>query len=379
MRDPDSELNELDQTGLRRQLRRIDSPQGVEITLTGSGKFLNFSSNDYLGLANHPANRESLKRNIDRYGTGSGASRLVCGSQSPHHELEEKLAALKNAEAALTFGSGFATATGAIPALCEKSDIVILDKLCHASLIDGARLSGATMRVFPHNDLEKLSSHLSWATDKINADGRILVITESIFSMDGDRAPLKEICELVTPSPALLLVDEAHAFGVIGPQGRGLAAELGLEQQIDLQMGTFSKAAGLSGGYLCGSRNMIDLLVNKARSFIYSTAPPPSLVATISDCLDLIAGSEGDEMRSRLWTNIRAFDRESTSAIVPFIIGENEPALAASQSLQETGYLVPAIRYPTVPRGTARLRITFSAAHQPNQVSRLKQAIATIA
>ncbi|NRB76431.1 MAG: 8-amino-7-oxononanoate synthase [Verrucomicrobiales bacterium] len=379
MRDPDSELNELDQTGLRRQLRRIDSPQGVEITLTGSGKFLNFSSNDYLGLANHPANRESLKRNIDRYGTGSGASRLVCGSQSPHHELEEKLAALKNAEAALTFGSGFATATGAIPALCEKSDIVILDKLCHASLIDGARLSGAAMRVFPHNDLEKLSSHLSWATDKINADGRILVITESIFSMDGDRAPLKEICELVTPSPALLLVDEAHAFGVIGPQGRGLAAELGLEQQIDLQMGTFSKAAGLSGGYLCGSRNMIDLLVNKARSFIYSTAPPPSLVATISDCLDLIAGSEGDEMRSRLWTNIRAFDRESTSAIVPFIIGENEPALAASQSLQETGYLVPAIRYPTVPRGTARLRITFSAAHQPNQVSRLKQAIATIA
>ena len=379
MRDPDSELNELDQTGLRRQLRRIDSPQGVEITLTGSGKFLNFSSNDYLGLANHPANRESLKRNIDRYGTGSGASRLVCGSQSPHHELEEKLAALKNAEAALTFGSGFATATGAIPALCEKSDIVILDKLCHASLIDGARLSGAAMRVFPHNDLEKLSSHLSWATDKINADGRILVITESIFSMDGDRAPLKEICELVTPSPALLLVDEAHAFGVIGPQGRGLAAELGLEQQIDLQMGTFSKAAGLSGGYLCGTRNMVDLLVNKARSFIYSTAPPPSLVATISDCLDLIAGSEGDEMRSRLWTNIRAFDRESTSAIVPFIIGENEPALAASQSLQETGYLVPAIRYPTVPRGTARLRITFSAAHQPNQVSRLKQAIATIA
>jgi len=375
MRAPESELNELEQSGLRRQLRRIDSPQGVEINLAGSGEFLNFSSNDYLGLANHPANKASFTDNIKRFGTGSGASRLVCGSQSPHHELEEKLAALKNAEAALTFSSGFATATGVIPALCGKDDVIILDKLCHASLIDGARLSGATIRVFPHNDLDKLKKHLVWASDRTGDDGRILVITESIFSMDGDRAPLKELCKIVTSSPALLMLDEAHAFGIIGPQGRGLAAELGLENQIDLQMGTFSKGAGLSGGYLCATRHVIDLLVNKARSFIYSTAPPPSLAATISDCLDLIAGEEGDQLRSLLWTNIHSFSSDAESAIAPVIIGENAPALDASERLKAQGLLVPAIRYPTVPSGTARLRITFSAAHLPDQIEKLKAAL----
>ena len=375
MRTPDSELNDLDQAGLRRHLRRIDSPQGVKIRLDGSGEFLNFSSNDYLGLANHPANKASYTVNIERYGTGSGASRLVCGSQSPHHELEEKLAALKNAEAALTFSSGFATATGVIPALCGKDDIIILDKLCHASLIDGARLSGAMIRVFPHNDLPKLKKHLAWATQKVRANGRILVITESIFSMDGDRAPLQEICDIVTASPALFMLDEAHAFGIIGPKGGGLAAELGIETQVDLQMGTFSKGTGLSGGYLCSSRSLIDLLTNKARSFIYSTAPSPSLAATISDCLDLITGDEGDQLRSKLWTNIHTFRTKAESAIVPIIIGENEPALEAAEKLKNKGFLVPAIRYPTVPRGTARLRVTLSAAHSDDQIESLNYAL----
>lgn len=374
MRSPDSELEALESSGLRRQLRRIDSPQGSRITLANGITVLNFSSNDYLGLANHPITRASFIKNIEAFGTGAGASRLVCGSQSPHHELEEKLAAYKNTESALTFSSGFATATGVIPALCDKEDIIILDKLCHASLIDGARLSGATMRVFPHNDLEKLASHLSWAERKIGKNGRILVITESVFSMDGDRAPLQGICDLITPSPALLLVDEAHAFGYIGPQGRGLAAELGLEGQINLQMGTFSKAAGLSGGYICGSRNMTDLLVNKARSFIYSTAPAPSLAATISDCLDLIAGDNGATLRSALWANIQSFKPEATSAIIPLIIGDNEPTLAAAQTLLESGYLIPAIRYPTVSRGTARLRVTLSANHLPEHIKGLKEA-----
>ena len=374
MRSPESELEALESSGLRRQLRRIDSPQGVVITLANGTTLLNFSSNDYLGLANHPLTRASFIKNIEAFGTGSGASRLVCGSQSPHHGLEEKLAAFKNTESALTFSSGFATATGVIPALCDKEDIIILDKLCHASLIDGARLSGATMRVFPHNDLEKLASHLSWAERKIAKDGRILVITESVFSMDGDRAPLQGICDLLTPSPALLLVDEAHAFGYIGPEGRGLAAELGLEEQINLQMGTFSKAAGLSGGYICGSRNMTDLLVNKARSFIYSTAPAPSLAATISDCLDLIAGDNGATLRSALWDNIQLFNSEATSAIIPLIIGENEPTLAAAQTLRESGYLIPAIRYPTVSKGTARLRVTLSANHLPEHIKGLKEA-----
>lgn len=378
MRSPESELNELEASGLRRQLRRIDSPQGARVALADGSVLLNFSSNDYLGLANHPLNRASFIANIEAFGTGAGASRLVCGSQSPHHQLEEKLAAFKNTESALTFSTGFATATGVIPALCGKEDIVILDKLCHASLIDGARLSGATMRVFPHNDLEKLSRHLSWAEGKIAKDGRILVITESVFSMDGDRAPLQGICDLTTPSPALLLVDEAHAFGYIGPEGRGLAAELGLEDQINLQMGTFSKAAGLSGGYICGSRNMIDFLINKARSFIYSTAPAPSLAATISDCLDLIAGDEGAALRSALWSNIQSFNTDATSAIIPLIIGDNGATLAASQTLHECGYLVPAIRYPTVSKGTARLRVTLSANHLPEQIKGLKEALTSL-
>ena len=262
-----------------------------------------------------------------------------------------------------------------IPALCGKDDIIILDKLCHASLIDGTRLSGATVRVYPHNDLPKLKKHLKWATEKVQANGRILVITESIFSMDGDRAPLQEICDIVTASPALFMLDEAHAFGIIGPQGRGLAAELGIETQVDLQMGTFSKGTGLSGGYLCSTRSLIDLLTNKARSFIYSTAPSPSLAATISDCLDLITGNEGDELRSKLWTNIHAFRTKAESAIVPIIIGENERALEAAEKLKNKGFLVPAIRYPTVPRGTARLRVTLSAAHSDDQIESLNYAL----
>src|SRR5690606_36031075 len=203
----------------------------------------------------------------------SGASRLVCGTMAAHLRLEEKIAALKRTEAAITYSSGYAAATGSLPALCGKGDIILLDKLCHASLIDGARLSGATLRIFPHNDLDRLESHLRWSARRIDHDGRILVVTESVFSMDGDLAPLAGIVECKERHGALLLVDEAHALGVLGPRGRGLAAALGLEGRVDFQMGTFSKAVGLSGGYLCGDRAMIDLLVNRARSFIYSTAP----------------------------------------------------------------------------------------------------------
>lgn len=378
MRDPGEELESLEAAGLRRHLRRLDTPQDASVEVTGVGKCLNFSSNDYLGLANSEALKKSFQHHLDIHGVGSGASRLVCGTMSPHLELEEKLAAFKRSESALTFGSGFATATGILQALCVKDDFIILDKLCHASLIDGARLSGATMRIFPHNDLNKLRDHLSWAQSKANEDSRVLIVTESVFSMDGDRAPLREMVELKEEFGALLLLDEAHAFGIIGPQGRGLAAEEALESRIDLQMGTFSKALGLSGGYVCTKRAIVDLLVNRARSFIYSTAPSPALAATISDALDLIAGADGEERRLRLWSNIREFSEEARSAIQPHVIGENEAALEASQSLLESGFLVPAIRYPTVPRGTARLRFTFSAAHEKEDVSALKKALARL-
>ena len=286
MRDPEAELRALERDGLRRRLRPLDSAQGPRVALADHGDCLNFSSNDYLGLASDEGLKESYQKNIGRFGVGSGASRLVCGTMAAHLRLEEKIAALKRAEAAITYSSGYAAATGSLPALCGKGDIIILDKLCHASLIDGARLSGATLRIFPHNDLDRLESHLQWAARRIDRDGRILVVTESVFSMDGDLAPLARIVECKERHGALLLVDEAHALGVLGPRGRGLAAALGLEGRVDFQMGTFSKAVGLSGGYLCGDRAMIDLLVNRARSFIYSTAPSPALAATVDEALE---------------------------------------------------------------------------------------------
>ncbi len=379
MRDPEEELRELEASGLRRALRRLDSPQGRSVSLAGAGTCLNFSSNDYLGFADDAELKSLYQTHIGRLGAGSGASRLVCGTMAAHLELEESLAALKRSEAALTFTSGFAAATGTIPALCGKDDIVILDKLCHASLIDGARLSGATLRVFPHNDLDRLASHLRWAAEKRAKNARVLVVTESVFSMDGDLAPLAGICDLKDAHDALLLLDEAHAFGVLGPQGRGLAAALGLESRVDLQMGTFSKAAGLSGGYVCASRAIVDLLVNRARSFIYSTAPSPALAATIRDGLDLVCGSRGDERRALLAAHREQFQPGAPSAIVPVILGDNETALSASAALQERGFLVPAIRYPTVPRGSARLRVTLSAAHLPGDIDALKKALAETA
>lgn len=378
MRDPGDELHDLEAGGLRRRLRQLDSPQGVRVRLTGSGECLNFSSNDYLGLANDGALKAIYQNHIGTYGVGSGSSRLVCGTMAAHVALEEKVASLKRTEAALTFTSGFAAATGALPSLCGKDDFLILDKLCHASLIDGARLSGATIRIYPHNDLNRLKSHLQWAAQRAAATSRLVVVTESVFSMDGDLAPLAEIVELKDQYGALLLVDEAHAFGVLGPEGRGLGAALGLESRIDLQMGTFSKAVGLSGGYLCGSRAMADLLINRARSFIYSTAPGPALAATVRDALDLVCGPRGDILREDLSANRETFSPGTPSAIIPIIIGENEAALSAAARLQERGFLVPAIRFPTVPKGSARLRITLSAAHRPDDITSLKSALADI-
>ncbi len=379
MRDPEEELSQLQSSGLLRHLRRIESPQGIRVKLSGVGECLNFSSNDYLGLSTDDSLKSLYQKHIGHYGVGSGASRLVCGTMAVHLELEEKLAALKHTGAALTFTSGFATATGVLPALCGKDDFLILDKLCHASLIDGARLSEATLRVFPHNDLDRLQSHLEWASERVGAGGRILVVTESVFSMDGDLAPLDEICDLKERYRALLLVDEAHAFGVLGPGGRGLGAEPGVEGRIDLQMGTFSKAVGLSGGYLCASRSIVDLLINRARSFIYTTAPPPALAATLRDALDLVCGPRGDALRDDLRRNRETFSADSTSAIHPVIIGDNEAALAASARLLTLGFLVPAIRFPTVPKGSARLRVTLSAAHHFEEILSLKSALAQLA
>src|SRR5438093_2039225 len=278
MRDLFAEqLEALRARSLDRHLREISSAQGPEIEVAGR-RLINFSSNDYLGLVNDSRLREAAIAAIGEFGVGAGASRLISGTQSPHVRLESALAKWKGTEAALCFSSGYTTALGTIPALVTKNDVVLLDKLCHASLIDGAKLSGAILRIFPHNHLGKLESHLEWA-QREHAGKRILIVTESIFSMDGDRAPLRELVELKKRFGALLMLDEAHAVGVIGRNGRGRAAAENLSEYVDVQMGTLSKALGASGGYICGSRDLIEWLINRARAFIYSTAPPPGIVS----------------------------------------------------------------------------------------------------
>jgi len=370
------ELDELRARSLYRKLRTLDSPQQPAVEFGGK-TMVNFSSNDYLGLATEPILREAAKAAIEEYGVGSGASRLVCGTLAPHMRLEEKLAQFKRTEAALSFSSGYAAALGALGALCGRDDVIILDKLCHASLIDGAKLSGAALRVFPHNHLGKLESHLQWAREN-HPDARVVVVTESVFSMDGDWALLPEVIEIKDRYGALLLLDEAHAVGVIGQHGRGLADQLGLVGRVDIQMGTLSKALGVSGGYICGGRRLIELLINRARSFVYSTAPPPACAAAAVAAIDFMLAPIGEKRRQTLRENLAQFademphlfkdGRKIMSAIIPIVLGPAEAAVEASQLLAEKGFFIPAIRYPTVAKDAARLRVTISAKHSTKQI-----------
>ncbi len=375
MFSPAESLRQLATAGLLRQQRPLDSPTGVQVIREGRTLW-NFAANDYLGLARHPAVAAALIEGVQRYGAGAAASRLVCGTLPPHRLLEQALAAAKQSEAALSFSSGFATALGAIPAIVGKSDFIFLDKLSHACLIDAARLSGATLRVFPHNDLGKLE-RLLISTRAKAPRSRILVVTESVFSMDGDLCPLREIVNLTEAHAALLLLDEAHGFGVLGEHGMGLAEQLNLQPRVTFQMGTLSKAAGLAGGYLAASQDWIDLLTNRARSLIYSTAPPPALAHAAIISLALIRSPEGQTLRQKLQHNIARLSAQSTP-IVPQILGSNQAVLTATATLEQAGFLVPAIRYPTVPRGTARLRISLSAAHSSATVDLLANQLVTI-
>src|SRR5438874_9516239 len=395
------QLEALRARSLERKLREISSAQGPEVQIAGR-RLINFSSNDYLGLAGDSRLREAAIGAIKEFGVGAGASRYVSVTQSPHLRLETALAKWKETEAALSFSSGYAAALGTVPALVSKADVILLDKLCHASLIDGAKLSGAILRIFPHNHLGKLEDHLEWARRK-HAGKRILILTESVFSMDGDRAPLRELVELKRRFGALLMLDEAHAVGVIGPNGRGLAAQENLNDDVDVQMGTLSKALGASGGYICGSRDLIEWLINRARSFIYSTAPPPGIAAAALAAVEFLASPEGEERRLLLQERIKLMrdlflsldvgrfnsgnkrrtsnvkcptsNENAASAIFPWIVGDDQAALDFAFALQSEGFLVPAIRYPTVAKGTARLRITVTASHKENQIRSLCQAI----
>jgi 8-amino-7-oxononanoate synthase len=387
------QLEALRAVSLDRHLREINSSQAPEIEIAGR-RLLNFSSNDYLGLANDSRLRNAAINAINEFGVGSGASRLISGTQSPHVRLERALAKWKGTDAALCFSSGYAAALGTIPALVTKNDVVLLDKLCHASLIDGAKLSGAILRIFPHNNLRKLESHLEWARHK-HAGKRVLIVTESVFSMDGDCASLSELVQLKKQFGALLMLDEAHAVGVIGPHGRGLAAAEKLSDDINVQMGTLSKALGASGGYICGSHDLIEWLINRARSFIYSTAPPAAIATAALAAVNFLSSSEGEKRRLLLWRRIRSMgelllkldvggspnaqrstlNENSGSAIFPWIIGDEQAALDLAAALKREGFLIPAIRYPTVAKGSARLRITVTASHSEDQIRSLSEAI----
>ncbi|HEY1787011.1 MAG TPA: 8-amino-7-oxononanoate synthase [Verrucomicrobiae bacterium] len=397
-------LAALREQNLFRELRRVDSAQSSRIQIDGQS-FLNFSSNDYLGLANHPGLKEAATRAVETFGAGSGASRLICGSLAPFHQLESALARLKKTEAALAFSSGYAAAHGVITALLGKDDVIILDKLVHACIVDATNLSGAKIRVFAHNDLEDLEEKLKWAAQNAgpsqNDSRRVLIVTESIFSMDGDAAPLREIVDLKEKYGAWLMVDEAHATGLFGESGSGLIEELALSARVEIQMATIGKALGAAGGCICGSRQLVDFLVNRARPFIFSTAPVPAAAAAATEAIRLVQSAEGLELRQKLQSNIADFHlaldkgnspslappkrsdggpvrrsfSEGGSAIIPLILGDEAKALDAAAKLRAQHIFVPAIRYPSVARGSARLRITLTAAHSRQDIFCLVDAL----
>jgi len=376
--------------GLDRHLRRVESPQGTRLQIDRE-TLLNFSSNDYLGLADHPALKEAAIRTVEKFGAGSGASRLISGSLAPHHELEEALADFKGTAAALTFTSGYATAIGTIGALLGKDDVIIIDRLVHACIVDAARLCGAKLRVFSHNDVNDLEDLLEWAQTRsatTNHPSRTLVVTGSVFSMDGDLAPRRDIVDLKEKYGAWLMVDEAHATGLFGRNRRGLTEECGLSERVEVQMGTLGKALGAAGGYVCGTRTLIECLTNSARSFIFSTAPVPAAAAAAQAAIELVRSPEGEQRRVRLWERVDQLKNglieagwaltPVRSAIIPLVLGDEANVVEAANELRSQGIYLPAIRYPTVARGAARLRITVSADHAAGDIPMLVSALQTI-
>ncbi len=383
-------IETLRSQNLYRQLLQIDSPQGRTVQIDGQ-PCLNFSSNDYLGLANDPALKKAAVEATEKFGAGSGSARLIAGSLTPHHVLEQKLATFKKTEAALAFSSGYAAALGTICALVNNNDVVAVDKLVHASIVDAVRLSGAKLRVFGHNDFDGLAKILAWADKRhkepsettAEREPRTLIVTESIFSMDGDRTPLRELVTLKDSFGAWLMVDEAHGTGVFGATGRGLAEEYAVADKIEIQMGTLGKALGSAGGYICGSHVLIDYLINRARSFVFSTAPVPAAAAAASAALDILQSERGITLRKTLWQRIDQFCEAqkkhqamgmpltTRGPILPVMIGDEAKAMEVAHRLRIQGIFVPAVRYPTVARGQARLRNTLSAAHSADDVTKL--------
>ena len=359
-----ADLLALQERGLLRALEPLRSPPGAEVEVRPGERLINFSSNDYLGLAADPRLVQALADGARAWGAGAGASRLVCGDFLPQHELEQELARFEGSEAAVLFGSGYAANCGILPSLAGPEDLILSDALNHASIIDGCRLSRARVEVFPHLDLGAVERLLRTPAR------RKLVVTDAVFSMDGDRAALPELAVVCARTGAILVVDEAHATGVIGPHGAGLCAEQGVS--ADLRMGTLSKSFGIAGAYVASSRAVCELLVNRARPLIFSTALPPALACAALTALRILAGPEGDERRACLSSSVQRFAAglrslgiaaRDDSPIFPVVLGSPERAVDAAARLRSEGILAKAIRPPTVPPGTSRLRFALSAAH----------------
>ena len=360
-------LEKQSERGLRRILRprsALKAPGKIKI---GGEELLDLSSNDYLGLKNDPRLAKAMSAAASRWGSGSGASRLISGTTELHERVEAALALFHGTEAALTFSSGYAAGVGLIPAFAGRGDRVYLDRLCHASLYDGAILSGARLERFRHNDPGHLAELLERDSGR---SGRALVVTDSVFSMDGDRAPLPELSALCRAHGALFIADEAHAVGVLGPGGRGLAAEHGLGAEDVLVLGTLGKAFGVSGAYVACTEETRDYLINTCRSFIFSTAPPPPLLAAVEAALEIVL--EADSLRARLLGMAERLRRtlhekgistlKCSTQIVPALAGEPRAALEFAERLRREKIFAPAVRPPTVPEGTSRVRFSLSAA-----------------
>ena len=377
----EEELLELEKQHLLRKPIIIESYQGAIITINRR-RMLLMCSNDYLGLSQHPALKEAAVAAMERYGFGSGASRLVSGTSLIHEELEHKLTEFKKTEATILFNSGYAANTGVIPALAEKGDVIFSDRLNHASIIDGCRLSRASIRVYGHKDM----NHLETLLKDHGHHSRKLIITDGVFSMDGDIAPLPDLVELAEKYNALLMVDDAHATGVLGKGGRGTVEHFGMEGRIPIQMGTLGKAFGSYGAYVSGSRDLIRFLINRTRSYIYSTALPPVVCAASLAALKIIKNDTA--RRERLWRNRERFATglkslkiecgNSETPILPLMIGDTERAIKIGARLLESGIFVAAIRPPTVPEGTSRIRTTLMAGFSDHDIDMALAAIGKV-
>ena len=372
------QLEDLKRSGLYRSLREVEGPPGTTIVIDGR-KLLQFSSNNYLGLANHPRLKAAAMAAVDRYGVGSGASRLVCGNLDLNRKLEEKLAQLKKKEAALLYSTGYMANLGVIAALAGEGDLILSDEYNHASIVDACRLSRAQTRVYPHKRMGELEKLLAGA----GSSNRRLIVTDGIFSMDGDIAPLPDLVDLAEKYECLLMVDDAHATGVLGPNGGGTGDHFGLAEKIDVAMGTFGKALGGFGAFVAGDRNVRELLINCSRPFMFTTGLPPSVLAAGIAALEVV--EEEPEMRARLWDNANLLRNGieemgftlagGETQIIPLLAGDASLAMEMSSLLREEGVYIQGIRPPSVPPGSSRLRITVSAAHTRGELAFALEAL----